>query len=624
MTSSRPVVIAGAGPVGMTLGLALARQGVQSILLEEDATVSQGSRALGMSRRTLDIWGLLSIGDAVQSRGMPWYGGWAYYRGKLVHEYSIPHEPALCNPPMLNISQSEAEALLAGELTRSAHAELRWNTRLLDLQADEEGVLIRTANGLQEDQMHCRYLVACDGARSRIRSTLGLQLEGNAGEVSYLIVDIQIDQFIEPGRRVWFEPAYHAGGTVLMHGQPDGVWRIDWQLSSEEDVEVVSRPERLRARVDAHLQMMGVDAIWRLVWVSSYRAHARTLPEYSVGRILFAGDAAHQIPIFGVRGLNSGVEDAWNLSWKLARVLDGSSPDTLLQSFSMERVSAARENLRLATRTLNFMTPPTRGQRLARDSVLSLSVHDVEFRDLINPQQATLVPLRDSPLNTWSNRCSEALLPAPGDVLPNVWVEHRSPGGWIKTALCDVLGKDFAVLVLGEPVSTSTIGGAEVVVIARGNSSNCRLRDANGDLHRLLCPGGSAAYLIRPDQHIAACWDRYVEAEVVEALAVATGQARTSKRCDPRVAKPSIAEATFQLLGLALEQIPAANAELFLCKLCLLLALQAGAEVTADAIQRANEPETQPQDGFRDDMRQRMSRTAGLESRISAADQRPA
>lgn len=522
-----PVAIAGAGPVGLTLALALARHGVPCVLLEEDGTVNEGSRALGMSRRTQDIWAALGLGDAVQAKGRPWYGGWTYYRDKLVLDYRIPHEPALRHPPMLNLQQSDAERFLVTRIGQTPLVDLRWGNRVTGVESAADSVMLQIEGELGASTLRCQCLVACDGGRSRVRSALGLQMEGALGEAQYLIVDIEIAMPLEMGRRAWFDPAYSRGTTVLMHGQPDDIWRIDWQVAPGEDLESSTALESVVARVTAHLSMIGVDAPWRVAWISAYRAHARTLPEYRQGRVLLAGDAAHQIPIFGIRGLNSGIEDAWNLAWKLAFVLDGRAPARLLDTYSTERVGAARENLRLANRALRFMTPPTRGWRLMRDAILSLGITQEAVRSLINPRQATLVPLLGSPLSSAAD--GDALGgPGPGDVMPNVRVALRALDGWTPSSLHEALGSGFALLVLGDAGRPLRVEGARVVAEAMREDGVGDVFDRDGGLAALLCPASGAVYLVRPDHHVAASWRAFDAAEVARALAVATGH-----RCAP-------------------------------------------------------------------------------------------
>lgn len=528
---AHPVVIAGGGPVGLTLALALARQGIRSLVLEEDATVSDGSRALGMSRRTQDIWASAGAGEAVEAKGLPWFGGWTYFRQQLVLQHSLPHDPALRHPPMLNLQQCDAEQFLVDAAGRTGLVDLRWNTSLAGVTQDEDGVWLDVAG---PGRLRAAYAVACDGAGSRVRSSLGLRMEGASGEARYLIVDVRIAQDLQPGRRAWFDSPSNPGATVLMHGQPDRVWRIDWQVGRDDDPSVITAPANVAARVAQHLGMLGVAGPWEVIWISTYRAHARTLPAYRIGRVMLAGDAAHLIPIFGIRGLNSGVEDAWNLAWKLAMVLRGEAPDALLDSYSAERVGAARENLRLATRALNFMTPPTPGRRLLRDAVLSLALSQPAVRDLINPRQATLVPLAGSTLNTPVGEGKAIAGLQPGDVVPNLRLLVRNGADWVEGSLHALLGPGFTLVWLGQAAGAAGLRrqlqhltGLRLVVIATGSAdTGADALAPAGDGTILPASRPRALVLVRPDDHIAGCWLDADAGSVEAALAVATARVR--------------------------------------------------------------------------------------------------
>ena len=305
----------------------------------------------------------------------------------------------------------------------------------------------------------------------------------------------------------------------------------------------------------------------------------RTLTDYRAGRVLLAGDAAHHIPIFGIRGLNSGVEDAWNLAWKLARVIDGSAPDTLLNSYSTERVAAARENLRLANRALRFMTPPTRGWRLMRDAVLSLGISNSAVRDLINPRQATLVSLKDSPLSSYpAQAMSLPAGPMPGDVIPNVRIERRGPDGWTPASLYESLGSGFALLFLGAMEAPASFHGARVLIVTGRADGSGDILDRDGILAARLSPESGAIYLVRPDHHIAARWSALNLVEAEHALAIASGRAimpaAVGEGRAAMMPRPDHSEVAFEAISIAVDNVPFGRTELFLAKLALLLALR--------------------------------------------------
>lgn len=483
-----PVAIVGGGPVGFTLALGLARHGVRSVVIEPREQVSFGSRALCFSRRSLEIWEGLGCVEPALAEGLAWTGGRSFWRSHEVFSFAMPHEPGEKHPPMINLQQNRAEQILIDEAAKKPEIDIRWHSRVTGI--DGGTLSIETPEGAYA--LDAGYVVACDGARSFIREALGLRMQGTSYEGRYLIADITLDSDHPTERRAWFDPPSNPGSTVLMHRQPGGIWRVDYQLRDDEDPEAELREDRVRARIGAHLDMLGESAPWDLIWHSLYKAHCLSLPAYRQGRVLFAGDAAHLVPIFGVRGLNSGIDDAANLAWKLAAVLQGWGGDPLLDSYSSERVYATAENIAQAGKSTLFMTPPSRGYALMRDAALGLAVSEAFAKPLVNPRQTTAITFPDSPLSTpdedaWTGG------PVPGATLPNL------PFG--NGHLLDHLG--LKPLVLGGDLALE--------------------RDSEA-ARRLDAPAG-AGYLIRPDGHVAARWKQMTPAKVAAAMARALGRA---------------------------------------------------------------------------------------------------
>jgi 3-(3-hydroxy-phenyl)propionate hydroxylase len=218
---------------------------------------------------------------------------------------------------------------------------------------------------------------------------LGLKLQGDSFDSRYLIADIEMDCEWPTERKVWFNPTSNPNSTVIMHRQPDNVWRIDYQLLRDQDSEAELEGGNIRRRIDAHLKFVGLNCSWRLLWKSLYQARTLSLRNYVHERVIFAGDAAHLVPIFGVRGLNSGLDDAMNLGWKLPYVLRGLASPRLLATYDRERRDAYQENISNAIKTTWFMSPPTDGFIIARDAILELATVNPQFRQLIDPRQSS-------------------------------------------------------------------------------------------------------------------------------------------------------------------------------------------------------------------------------------------
>src|SRR5690606_34289803 len=306
-------------------------------------------------------------------------------------------------------------------------AQVFWNHRVQQVQAGTDGASLVIAGPDGEHRLHADWLIACDGGRSTVREQLGLQLEGTQYEGRYVIVDIRQKTQRAVERLAWFDPPSNPGSTILMHRQPDDVWRIDYQIRDDEDPAEAVKPENVLPRVQSHLQMIGETEPWEPLWISIYNAKCLTLPSYRHGRVLFAGDAAHLVPIFGVRGLNSGLDDAGNLAWKLARVIQGASPERLLYSYSTERVHATRENIAYGAKSTEFMAPPDFAFRLMREAALRLAVDDPHVRALINPRQSSPIEYTGSPLNAGEDAGWTNALAAPGAPAPEALL--RSDGG---------------------------------------------------------------------------------------------------------------------------------------------------------------------------------------------------
>jgi len=346
-----PVVIVGAGAVGLCLALGLARQGIASVLIEADDTVCVGSRAICISRRSLEVLAQLGVAKEFLDLGLAWTGGRSYYRDQEVFRLQMPHDENQKFPPMINLQQCFAEQFLVDAVQRRSDLiEIRWKTRVTAIEPREDRVRLDVETEQGSYALEADWVVACDGAHSFVRRALGLRMQGTQYEGSYVIVDIELKSDYPTERRAWFDPPSNPGSTLLMHKQPLDIWRLDYQLREGEDPEEAIKPENVIPRVASHLRMIGERDDWKLVWISMYRANALTLDSYRHGRVLFAGDAAHLVPIFGVRGLSSGIEDTHNLAWKLAAVVKGRAALGLLDSHSEERVYAARENLRYSTK----------------------------------------------------------------------------------------------------------------------------------------------------------------------------------------------------------------------------------------------------------------------------------
>lgn len=393
-----PVVVVGAGPIGMAVALGLAQRGIEVTILEAGTAVSFGSRAICISRHSQEIAGRLGFGDALAERALPWVSGRSFFRDRQVLRFQMPNDAHAVRPPMVNISQSEFEEIVLDAVEANPLISLYWGCELTGIEHDAEGATLRVSTVDGECTLRAGWVVAADGARSRTRELLGLRLQGNAYEGRYVIADIHWKSGLPTERMVWFDPPSNPGSTVVMHRQPDDIWRIDYQLAPEADAEEENTEEAIRSRITRHLEWLKNDVPWTLEWRGYYKALALTLDEFVHGRVIFAGDAAHLVPIFGVRGLNSGMEDAETLAWTLAAVIVGDAEESLLTAYAIERRDAWQQNVASANKSTLIMTPGTEGYRITRDALLGLAASIPEYAHLIDPRQSSATHARRSPL----------------------------------------------------------------------------------------------------------------------------------------------------------------------------------------------------------------------------------
>ena len=529
-----PVLIAGGGPVGMTLAALLARYGIASLVIEADDGYCAGSRAICMSRRSQEILGWVGADRPLVNKGLSWVGGRSYFRDREVLHFQMPSEPTQRYAPMVNIQQYYAEEYAhKAALAQGGLVDLRWSSKVSAVRPQTDGaqVDVQAADGTHTVQAD--WVVACDGGRSTVREQLGLQLEGTQYEGKYVIVDVVQKTKREVERLAWFDPPSNPGSTILMHRQPDDVWRIDYQIRDDEDPAEAVKPENVLPRVQSHLSMIGENEPWEPLWISIYNAKCLTLPSYRHGRVLFAGDAGHLVPIFGVRGLNSGLDDAGNLAWKLALVQQGRAADSLLDSYSSERVHATRENIVYGAKSTEFMAPPDYGFKLLREAALRLTTENPAVSSLVNPRQSTPVEYVNSPLNLSDREpafkagaragtpAPEALLRASG---AHSHLTSHFGAGFVLFYFARQPGLPAALEALATPDVASPAALKVICIASQGQANANTLIDELGQAHERYDAEEGTVYLVRPDGYVMGRWREGTAADVQVALKRLTGQ----------------------------------------------------------------------------------------------------
>jgi 2-polyprenyl-6-methoxyphenol hydroxylase-like FAD-dependent oxidoreductase len=518
-TVGGPVLIAGAGPVGMVLALGLARFGVRSVVVDAEAGAScEGSRSICVQNQTLEILDRLGCGDRIATEGVSWTVGRTYYGRTELFQTRLAAQGSAAFPPFVNLPQSRVEEILLAAMAASPLIEVRWEHRVTGAEQDAGGVrLAAEAPDGSRVELHGPYLVGCDGARSAVREALGLRFDGHSFDDRFLIADIRAELPFPSERRFFFDPPFNPGRQVLVHPQPDGVWRIDWQVPAGVDGE----EERRSGRLDRRIREVVGEVPYELVWLSTYRFQQRLAERMAVGRAFLAGDAAHVMSPFGARGMNSGIADADNLAWKLALVLRGEAPAGLLDSYDAERRAAAAVNLAVTGATMRFMVPGDPLRRLARNAVLRGSLRLPWLRRFVNsgrlaepftyPTSPIVLPAPAAA----RRRQPGAITPLPGAVAPDA--PCRLPGAWEPTRVRALLGTGLVGLWFAPtgtaaqpPPDAPTGRSARLYAVlppgvdAEPAAGLPSLLDPDGAVARAYAASPGLLAVIRPDGHLAA------------------------------------------------------------------------------------------------------------------------
>jgi 3-(3-hydroxy-phenyl)propionate hydroxylase len=512
--AEHPVVVVGAGPVGLSFAIDMAQRGQSVVLLDDADRIGEGSRAICFSKRSLEYWDRLGVGGRMVEKGVVWSVGRIFHGASQLYQFNLLPEEGHKRPAFINLQQFYAEAYLVDRVRELPAVDLRWRNRVIGLEQRNDTVMLTIETPDGPYRMRANYVVACDGARSSLRQMVGAEFTGQVFEDQFLIADVKMTAEFPTERWFWFDPPFHAGRSALLHKQPDDIWRIDLQLHPDVDPLIEKRPENVRPRITRMLGHGNFD----FEWISLYKFQCRRMDKFIHGRVIFAGDAAHQVSPFGARGANSGLEDAENLAWKLDRILRKVSPEGLIESYHIERSAAADENIRESTRSTDFMAPSSLHEARYRSAVLSLA-NETEFaKRMINAGRLSIPSVYDTPLSTadcdaWRGG------PRPGASMPDAPIAANHGGVKFLTDAFVNAGSRFTILefsnggMLDAPdaVGVIRIGGND------GISDNTGLAGARYD----AAPG--TTYLLRPDGYIAARFRNPTRSALESALARAAG-----------------------------------------------------------------------------------------------------
>jgi 2-polyprenyl-6-methoxyphenol hydroxylase-like FAD-dependent oxidoreductase len=484
------VLIVGAGPTGLTLACDLARRGIRHRLIEQHPRAQEGSRAFTLKPPSLEVFDHLGLVKRVLEKGRVQTHTRFYLGNRLLFDLEVPAAPATAERPYTNslaLPQWRTEALLRDRL-RELGAEVDFGCRLLEFQADADGVTAVLCRGGARESVRAEYLVAADGGRSAVRGQLGLPFVGSTHEdARALLADVHVHGLApsdavhlwmtDAGHLFALRPTPHAETWQAVASlEPDD--RGHWPEAS------LSCLQELVARRAGRPDLRVTDATWLSVW----RYNLRMVDRYRVGRVLLAGDAAHVHSPFGGFGMNTGIQDAYNLGWKLALVSRGAADDSLLDTYEAERLPIARAVLGESHRRFSRLTAPRRLQPLLRFVLKPL------FARQQRSDREERVHYRGGPLTVGANRAGRIRA---GDSAPD-GVVFAEPDG-VRMRLFDLFrGSHFTALTFSAAQARAAQKSASELDV----EVRVHLIDREDRIRRSYGATRDTLVLVRPDGYV--------------------------------------------------------------------------------------------------------------------------
>jgi 2-polyprenyl-6-methoxyphenol hydroxylase-like FAD-dependent oxidoreductase len=473
------VLVVGAGPTGLTLACDLARRGVAVRIVDRIPEFQAGSRGKGLSPRSLEVFDDLGVVDRMLAAGATHVLHRKYHGTEVVAEVDpeagrLP-TPDVPYPTGLMIPQWRVEQLLRERLA-DFDVAVELGTELRGLGQDADGVTATVGDAV----VRSRYLVGCDGGRSTVRKALGLSLRGETPDVQLMAVgDVEVDGL---GRDAWHQWLTGAGGIMLCPLPGTNAFQVQASHELDEDGSPLEPTlERFQQTFDRIAGVPGV-RLHDLAWRSTYRVNVRMVDQLRVGRVFLAGDAAHVHPIAGGLGMNSGVQDAYNLGWKLGLVLAGKATPGLLDTYEEERLPIASWTLDITSHLLDVVLDAIKKKGGGVDAAAA--------------SELTQLMLRYPWSRLSHTTTSRSTGPRPGDRAPDAPL--RDPVTGSRVRLFDLFrGPHITLLGLGEH---SGLGDVESDIVKPCLVGPGGLADDDG--HAAQAYGTDALVLVRPDGYV--------------------------------------------------------------------------------------------------------------------------
>jgi len=563
-----PVVVVGAGLAGLTAALELGSRGIRTVILDDDNTVGASglsSRGICYAKRSLEIFGRFGVAERIRAKGVTWNEGEVYRGEQRMYRFNLQPERDQKFPAFVNLQQFYVEQFLVERLQGVESVDLRWRNKVVSVRNDAEAVLVGVETPEGSYTAKAQYVLAADGGHSAVRELIGAQDEERSFyEDRWCIADVKMHvddetRRSEAIRRAYLDGIPTQGGAIWYHQMADGIWRTDWQIGHLPEADAETTPERATERLR---KLLGPGVRFELVWVGPWRFKKRLLQRFVHGRIAFAGDAAHEHSPFGARGGNSAIQDANNLAWKLALILQGKAHPDLLQTYEAERHYAARDNTENATRSAIFIGPATGGQRLFRNAILDLAQRHEWARAWVNVGRLSVATTyADSSLNR-ERGAFESRSAAPGAAAP----DGRFGGGFF----VEQLQGQFTVAFFG---ARGGAVDAKTVVVSEAYDVLWK---------RYGVPAEGATYVFRPDGHVLArCSgiDAVFAGEAIQAVldyrSGGTSRMSTQDPVAQRMTQPEM-DRLYDDLAVLVDHTPGPERERVLARLVIVLAQEVG------------------------------------------------